>query len=118
MIQDLQVAEQKMLDDANNYFVLSEFAGAVAMYEKYLQKHPEARAQVTPQIIKSYYNLGVIAIREWRCDIAADYFRQVLFIDETDQFSKEALAIARRCQRSGTGDIEVRKAVALMEIRR
>jgi hypothetical protein len=60
----------------------------------------------------------VFSIREWRCDTAADYFRQVLFIDENDQLSKDALAIARQCEKSGTSDIEVRKAVALMEIRR
>jgi tetratricopeptide (TPR) repeat protein len=111
-------AEQKLLDDANNYFAYSEFAGAVKLYEKYLTKHPESVKQVQPQIIKCYYNLGVIAIRTWRCDTAADYFRQVLFIDETDNLSKEALALARKCQQLGTADVEVRKAVAFIEVRK
>jgi tetratricopeptide (TPR) repeat protein len=111
-------AEQKLLDDANNYFAYSEFAGAVKLYEKYLTKHPESVKQVQPQIIKCYYNLGVIAIRTWRCDTAADYFRQVLFIDETDNLSKEALGLARKCQQMGTADVEVRKAVAFMEMRK
>jgi tetratricopeptide (TPR) repeat protein len=116
--QDVEASEKKILSDANTYFEYSEFAGAVKLYEKHLAKHPEDRAKVQPLILKCYYNLGVIAIREWRCDIAGDYFRQVLFIDETDQQSKDALSIARRCQKSGTSDIEVRKAVALMEMRR
>jgi len=90
----------------------------VKLYEKYLAKHPEDRARVQPLILKCYYNLGVLAIREWRCDIAGDYFRQVLFIDEADQVSKDALGVARRCQKSGASDIEVRKAVAMMEMRR
>lgn len=111
-------AEQKLLDDANNYFAYSEFAGAVKLYEKYLTKHPETVNQVQPQIIKCYYNLGVIAIRTWRCDTAADYFRQVLFIDDTDNLSKEALGLARKCQQMGTADVEVRKAVAFMEMRK
>jgi tetratricopeptide (TPR) repeat protein len=111
-------AEQKLLDDANNYFAYSEFAGAVKLYEKYLTKHPENVKQVQPQIIKCYYNLGVIAIRTWRCDTAADYFRQVLFIDESDNLSKEALGLARKCQQLGTADVEVRKAVAFMEMRK
>jgi tetratricopeptide (TPR) repeat protein len=118
MIQDLEAAEKKMMSDADTYFSYSDFASAVKLYEKYLEKHPEAKDQVMPQILKSYYNLGVLAIREWRCDIAGDYFRQVLFIDETDQLSKEALGVARKCQKSGSTDIEVRKSVALMEIRR
>jgi len=111
-------AEQKLLDDANNYFAYSEFAGAVKLYEKYLTKHPESVKQVQPQIIKCYYNLGVISIRTWRCDTAADYFRQVLFIDDTDNLSKEALGLARKCQQMGTADVEVRKAVAFMEMRK
>lgn len=111
-------AEQKLLEDANNYFGYSEFAGAVKLYEKYLHKHPESVNQIQPQIIKCYYNLGVIAIRTWRCDTAADYFRQVLFIDESDNLSKEALALARKCQQMGTADVEVRKAVAFMEMRK
>jgi tetratricopeptide (TPR) repeat protein len=118
MMADARASEQKLLDEANAYFSYSDFAGAVKLYEKYLEKHPETRASIQPLILKSYYNLGVIAIREWRCDTAADYFRQVLFIDETDQLSKDALGVARQCQKSGTTDLEVRKAVALMEMRR
>ncbi len=117
-IEDIEAKEKKLLAEANTYFEYSEFAGAVKLYEKYLANHPDERPNVLPLILKCYYNLGVIAIREWRCDIAGDYFRQVLFIDETDQLSRDALAIARRCQKSGTSDIEVRKAVALMEMRR
>jgi tetratricopeptide (TPR) repeat protein len=117
-IEDIEAKEKKLLNDANTYFEYSEFAGAVKLYEKYVTLHPEEKQKIQPLILKCYYNLGVIAIREWRCDIAGDYFRQVLFIDETDQLSKDALAIARRCQKSGTSDIEVRKAVALMEMRR
>jgi len=116
--EDIEAGEKKLLQEANTYFEYSEFAGALKLYEKYLAKHRDERPTIQPQILKCYYNLGVIAIREWRCDIAADYFRQVLFIDEADQLSKDALAIARRCQKSGTSDIEVRKAVALMEMRR
>ena len=115
---DIEAGEKKLLQEADTYFEYSEFAGALKLYEKYLEKHRDERPKIQPQILKCYYNLGVIAIREWRCDIAADYFRQVLFIDEADQISKDALAIARRCQKSGTSDIEVRKAVALMEMRR
>ena len=117
-IEDIEATEKKLLEEANTYFEYSEFAGAVKLYEKYLKTHPGERHNVQPLILKCYYNLGVIAIREWRCDIAGDYFRQVLFIDETDKLSKDALAIARRCQKSGTSDIEVRKAVALMQMRR
>ncbi|MCI0605468.1 hypothetical protein L0156_20990 [bacterium] len=116
--EDIEAGERKLLEEANTYFEYSEFAGALKLYEKYIANHPDERPKIQPQILKCYYNLGVIAIREWRCDIAADYFRQVLFIDEADQISKDALAIARRCQKSGTSDIEVRKAVALMEMRR
>ena len=118
MIEDARASERKLLDEANLYFGYSDFAGAVKLYEKYLDKHPETRSTIQPLVLKSYYNLGVIAIREWRCDTAADYFRQVLFIDETDQLSKDALGVARRCQTVGTTDMEVRKAVALMEMRR
>jgi tetratricopeptide (TPR) repeat protein len=116
--KDIEEGEKRMLSEANAYFDYSEFAGAVKLYEQYLAKHPEEKERVQPQIIKCYYNLGVLAIREWRCDIAGDYFRQVLFIDETDQMSKDALGIARKCQKIGAGDIEVRKSVAMMEMRR
>ena len=117
-IEDIEANEKKLLEDANTYFEYSEYDGALKLYDKYLKTHPGERAAIQPQILKCYYNLGVIAIREWRCDIAGDYFRQVLFIDETDQLSKDALSIARRCQKSGTSDIEVKKAVALMEMRK
>jgi|GEM_PF-3169431 len=116
--QDLEAGEKKLLEEANSYFEYSEFAGAVKLYEQYLSKHPEDRAKIQPLIIKCYYNLGVLAVREWRCDIGGDYFRQVLFIDETDQMSKDALGIARRCQKSGASDIETKKAIAMMEMRR
>ncbi len=118
LIKEAVAAEQKILDDANAYFGYSEFAGAVRLYEKYLTRHPESVQAIQPQIIKCYYNLGVIAIRQWRCDTAADYFRQVLFIDETDRLSKDALALSRKCQQMGTSDLEVRKAVAFMEMRK
>jgi tetratricopeptide (TPR) repeat protein len=118
LIKEAITAEQKILDDANAYFSYSEFAGAVKLYEKYLTRHPETVQTIQPQIIKCYYNLGVIAIRQWRCDTAADYFRQVLFIDETDKLSKDALALSRKCQQMGTSDLEVRKAVAFMEMRK
>jgi tetratricopeptide (TPR) repeat protein len=118
LIKEAQTAEQKILDDANAYFSYSEFAGAVKLYEKYLQRHPETVQHIQPQIIKCYYNLGVIAIRQWRCDTAADYFRQVLFIDETDKLSKDALDLSRKCQKMGTSDLDVRKAVAFMEMRK
>ena len=117
-IEDIEANEKKLLSDANTYFEYSEFAGAVKLYEKYIANHPQEKPKIQPLILKCYYNLGVIAIREWRCDIAGDYFRQVLFLDETDQLSRDALGIARRCQKSGTSDIEVRKAVALMEMRK
>jgi tetratricopeptide (TPR) repeat protein len=117
-IAQAQAAEQKMLTDATSYFNYSEFAGAVELYEKYLKKHPEAEAQVQPQIIKCYFNLGVISMRTYNCDRGADYFRQVLFIDTTDQLSKDALAVAHQCQKAGATDLEVRKAVALMEMRK
>ncbi|HSE42416.1 MAG TPA: tetratricopeptide repeat protein, partial [Acidobacteriota bacterium] len=118
LIKEALAAEQKVLDDANAYFSYSEFAGAVRLYEKYLQRHPETVQHIQPQIIKCYYNLGVIAIRQWRCDTAADYFRQVLFIDDTDKLSKDALALSRKCQQMGTSDLDVRKAVAFMEMRK
>lgn len=118
IIKEAQIAERKLLEDANAYFGYSEFAGAVKLYEQYLQKHPESVEQIQPQIIKCYYNLGVIAIRQWRCDTAADYFRQVLFIDDTDRLSKDALSVSRRCQQVGTTDLEVRKSVAFMEMRK
>ncbi len=118
MIADLQASERKILDDANTYFTYSDYVGAVKLYEKYIELHPDQKQELQPRVLMCYYNLGVLAIREWRCDRAGDYFRQVLFIDETDRLSQEALGIARRCQRSGASDIEVRKAVALMEVRR
>jgi tetratricopeptide (TPR) repeat protein len=118
LIKEAIAAEQKILDDANAYFGYSEFAGAVKLYEKYLQRHPETVQHIQPQIIKCYYNLGVISIRQWRCDTAADYFRQVLFIDDTDKLSKDALALSRKCQQMGTSDLDVRKAVAFMEMRK
>jgi tetratricopeptide (TPR) repeat protein len=117
-IRDAMAAEKKLLTDANNYFEFSEFAGAVKLYEKYLEVHPEAVNEVQPQIIKCYYNLGVITLRQWKCDTAADYFRQVLFIDENDQMSKDALALARKCQQVGTSDVEMRKQVTFLEMRK
>lgn len=117
-IAQAQAAENKMLTDATSYYNFSEFAGAVELYEKYLDRHPEAKDQVQPQIIKCYYNLGILSMRTYNCDRAADYFRQVLFIDTTDQLSKDALAVARQCQKAGVTNLEVRKAVALMEMRK
>ncbi|HSP07823.1 MAG TPA: hypothetical protein VLR94_11640, partial [Acidobacteriota bacterium] len=111
-------AEKKILDDANNYFEYSDFAGAVKLYEKYLEHHPETVNEIQPQIIKCYYNLGVISVRQWKCDMAADYFRQVLFIDENDGLSKDALALARKCQQVGSSDLEMRKQVAFLEMRK
>jgi tetratricopeptide (TPR) repeat protein len=117
-IADEKNAERKVLEDANTYFGYSEFAGAVKLYERYLDKHPEAKAEIDAQIVKCYYNMGVIAIRQWRCDIAGDYFRQVLFIDKNDPYSNDALNVARRCQQTGSGDLEVRKSVSMLEIRK
>lgn len=118
VLQELEASERKMLDDANSYFGYSEFAGAVTLYEKYLAKHPESTDQVQPQIIKCYYNLGVLAMRQWNCNMAADYFRQVLFIDKNDKLSTDALTVAKRCQQVGTGDLEVRKAITFLEMRK
>ena len=117
-LKDIAASERKILDDANTYFGYSEFAAAVELYEKYLKLHPETQNQIQPLIIKCYYNLGVLSMKQWRCDMAHDYFRQVLFIDDSDQISKDALALANKCEKVGTGDLEVRKAVALMEIRK
>lgn len=117
-IADAQAAEKKILDDANNYFEYSDFAGAVKLYEKYIDRHPESVNEIQPQIIKCYYNLGVITIRQWKCDLAGDYFRQVLFIDENDALSKDALALARKCQEVGSSDLEMRKQVNFLEMRK
>ncbi len=92
-IAQVRATEEKMLTDANSYFNFSEFAGAVELYEKYVDKHPEAKAQVQPQIIKCYYNLGIISMRTYNCDRAADYFRQVLFIDATDRLARTLLRL-------------------------
>lgn len=117
-IQDAVAAEKKILDDANNYFEYSDFAGAVKLYEKYVERHPETVNDIQPQIIKCYYNLGVISIRQWKCDTAADYFRQVLFIDANDALSKDALELARKCQQVGSSDLEMRKQVTFLEMRK
>lgn len=117
-IQDAVAAEKKILDDANNYFEYSDFAGAVKLYEKYVERHPETVNDIQPQIIKCYYNLGVISIRQWKCDTAGDYFRQVLFIDENDALSKDALELARKCQQVGSSDLEMRKQVTFLEMRK
>src|SRR5262249_55697666 len=77
-ISDQKNQEQKLLNDADAFFGYSEFAGAVRLYQKYLEQHPDASAQVQPKIIKCYYNLGVIAIRTYNCERASQYFRQVL----------------------------------------
>lgn len=117
-ITEGMATERKLLDDANSYFAYSEFAGAVKLYEKYLERHPEAKLEIQPQIVKCYYNMGIISIRLWRCDVAADYFRQVLFIDKTDLLSNDALSLARRCQQTGSGDADVRRAVSMLEMRK
>lgn len=117
-LEDQVLLERKLLDDANVYFGYAEFAGAAKLYLKYIETHPNAKAQVMPQVVKCYYNMGVVALRQWKCDLAADYFNQVTFLGEDDPMSKEALAIARNCQKSGSSNFDVRKAVALLEIRK
>lgn len=117
-IKDAEAAEKKLLVDANNYFQYSEFVGAVKLYEQYLQRHPEAVNEVQPQVIKCYYNLGVISLRQWKCDTGSDYFQQVLFIDQNDKLSKDGLALARRCQQVGTSDLEIRKQITFLEMRK
>lgn len=107
----------KMLTDANAYFSYKEFAGAVNLYEKYLDKHPDAKNELLPQIIKCYYNLGVIAIRESNCNRASDYFRQVLFIDLEDQQARDAISIARNCQKTGPENPEVKTAIMQLAFR-
>jgi hypothetical protein len=57
-------------------------------------------------------------MKQWNCNMARDYFRLVLFIDAEDQLSKDGLAIAMRCQQVGSGDLELRKQVAFLELRK
>lgn len=117
-MKDQVLLERKLLDDANLYFGYAEYAGAAKLYLKYLETHPDAKPTVMPQVVKCYYNMGVIALRQFKCDLAADYFHQVAFLGENDQMSKDALAVANQCQSSGSSNFEVRKAVALLEIRK
>lgn len=117
-LEDQVLLERKLLDDANLYFGYAEYVGAAKLYLKYIETHPDAKPQVMPQLVKCYYNMGVIALRQWKCDQAADYFNQVTFLGENDPMSKEALEVARQCLQSGSSNFEVRKAVALLEIRK
>ncbi len=117
-LEDQVLLERKLLDDANLYFGYAEYVGAAKLYMKYMEAHPGTKPQVMPQLVKCYYNMGVIALRQWKCDQAADYFNQVTFLGENDPLSKEALEVARQCLKSGSSNFEVRKAVALLEIRK
>lgn len=117
-LRDQALLERKLLDDANLYFGYAEYAGAAKLYLKYIEAHPDAKPEVMPQVVKCYYNMGVISLRQWKCDLAADYFNQVIFLGENDSLSKDALEVAHQCQKAGTSNFEVRKAVALLEIRK
>lgn len=115
---DEENSGSRVLDEANAYFKASEFAGAVNLYRKYMEEHPESKDQILPLIVKCYYNLGIIETRKSKCDIASQYFRQVLFIDQADQLSTRALALVEDCRKSEMSYMESRKPLALMEFRR
>lgn len=108
--------KEDIVAQANQYFQYSEFAAAAQLFERALKSDPDRKRELLPQIVKCYYNLGVFALRKKDCDIAADYFRQVRFIDELDVPGKEGLGIARQCQKDGFNS--VLKQVAFLELRK
>jgi type II secretion system (T2SS) protein G len=110
--------EKSLLDQANEAFGYSQFAVAAKLYGDFLKEHPEEEKNVQPQIIKCYYNLGVFQMRGSNCLAAHDYFVKVLFLNEKDQAAKEARDVADKCQKLGADNIEVRKAVAFMVLRK
>jgi len=97
---------EQLLEQANQYFATSQFGAAIMLYERYVNQHPDEEASIQPLITKSYYNLGVIALRKGQCDLSADYFRQNLLLSTNDDKSKAGLAIAKRCSESVTLELE------------
>lgn len=109
--------ESQLVAKANEYFNYSEFAGAVKLYEQAAKSNPALEPKLRGQIVKCYYNLGVITIRKKNCDLALDYFRQVMFIDDKDTLGKDAMDLARRCQKEGF-TTSVMKSLAFLEFRK
>lgn len=93
--EDEDTSDFKLLDQANSYFVKGQFDGAALLYNRYTDAHPESRPSILPQILKSYYNLGMIAMRQKRFDVAAEYFNQNLLLAESHAPSREALTLAQ-----------------------
>lgn len=96
--QDQDTTDRQLLNQANNYFLKGQFDGAALIYSRYLNLHPEAEGTLLPQLLKSYYNLGVVALHQGRFDVAADYFRQNLLLSNSDPASRKALEIAEKLQ--------------------
>lgn len=110
--EDLQTPED-MLKQAHAYFLSGQYAAAVRTYQNLPQRTP----LVQSQILKCYHNLGVFAMKEGRCNLAADYFRQVLFIEEEDSAAQAGLQLADRCRQSAVYDLDFRMQVALLDFR-
>lgn len=109
--------ESQLVAKADEYFQYSEFAGAVKLYEQAARSNPDLELKLRDKIIKCYYNLGVITIRQKNCNMALDYFRQVMFIDDKDSPARDALDLARRCQKEGP-TASVLKSIAFLELRK
>lgn len=110
-------AESSSIAKADEYFQYHEFAAAAKLYEDALKTNPEMKAHLTEQLIKCYFNLGVITLRSKAdCKLASVYFRQALFINSNDSQSKSALDQTRKCESDGYDSI--RTFVALLELRK
>lgn len=96
--QDQDTTDRQLLAQANDYFLKGQFDGAALIYNRYLKLHPEAEQAILPQLLKSYYNLGVVALHQGRFDVAAEYFRQNLLLSNSDIASRQALEIAEKLQ--------------------
>lgn len=94
--EDTDTSDFKLLEQANAYFGKGQFDGAALLYNRYTNLHPESRQAILTQVLKSYYNLGIIAMRQRRFDVAAEYFNQNLLLTEAHAPSREALTLAQR----------------------
>lgn len=106
----------RLLNLAESHFNGWNFKEAIEGYEQLSRVFPSSQ-HTKSMVIYSYYNQGLMEFRGAHCNTASDYFRQVLFIDESDQLAREALDLARRCSAAGNMSQEIRDTIMKLEFR-
>lgn len=109
-------SEGDPVSKGDKYFHLQMFDAAIKEYEAAIKLDPKSRSKVTDRLVKAFYNLGLISLREKDCNRAKDTFARARFLNDSDKLSNEGFDIASRCIAGGYDSIM--KSVVFLELRK